>query len=76
MIKFAGRYTPGSSLWYSRLAMERMVVDQAQIWANPKARSSMRRTVNNYRRNYKQNYWWKPGSATPTRSPNLDNAMR
>ena len=76
MIRFAGRYTPGSSLWYSRLAMERMVVDQAQIWANPKARSSMRRTVNNYRRNYKQNYWWKPGSASPTRSPNLDNAMR
>ena len=76
MIKFAGRYTPGSSLWYSRLAMERLVVDQAQIWANPKAGSSMRRTVNNYRRNYKQNYWWKPGSTSPARSPNLDNAMR
>ena len=76
MIRFAGKYTPGSSLWYTRLAMERMVVDQAQIWANPKARSSMRRTVNNYRRNYKQNYWWKPGSTSPTRSPNLDNAMR
>tara|TARA_R110000851_G_scaffold193009_1_gene343735 strand:- start:1 stop:2460 length:2460 start_codon:yes stop_codon:yes gene_type:complete len=76
MIRFAGRYTPGSSLWYSRLAMERLVVDQAQIWANPKARSSMRRTVNNYRRNYQQNYWWKPGRTSPTRSPNLDNAMR
>ena len=34
MIKFAGKYTPGSSLWYARLALERGVIDQMQLWAN------------------------------------------
>ena len=76
LIRFAGRYTPGSSLWYSRLAIERLVVDQAQLWADPKAKSKMNRTVNKFRRNYKQNFWWKPGRTSASRSPDLDNIMR
>jgi hypothetical protein len=73
MIKFAGKYTPGSSLWYARLALERGVIDQMQLWANPRARSDMNRVVGRYRRQNNQGYWWRPGNPSPSRSPNLDN---
>ena len=73
MIRFASRYAPGSSLWYARLALERGVTDQMQLWTNPKARSNMNRVVSKYRRQNNQNYWWRPGETSPSRSPNLDN---
>jgi len=73
MIKFASRYTPGSSLWYARLALERGVIDQMQLWTNPQARSDMNRVVGKYRRQNNQGYWWRPGNTSPSRSPNLDN---
>ena len=37
MINFAARYTPGASIWYGRLALERMVFDQLKLWADPDA---------------------------------------
>lgn len=74
-IKFAGRYTPGSSLWYSRLALERMVLDQMQLYSDPKARSNMKRLESRFRREYGQKYWWRPGKTEPTRAPDLSNAL-
>lgn len=74
-IRFAARYTPGSSLWYTRLATERMIVDQLQLWADPKARSNMRRMETRYRRETRQRYWWRPGQTEPSRAPNLDNIL-
>lgn len=73
LVRFAGKYTPGSSLWYARLALERGVLDQLNIMADPKAKSKMRRTVKRYKKQYGQNYWWKPGNTSPRRSPNLEN---
>ena len=75
MINFAARYTPGSSLWYSRLALERLVIDQLQLMADPKARSNMQRLETRYRNQFGQRYWWKPGEMGPSRSPNLGNIM-
>ena len=75
LIRFAARYTPGSSLWYMRLGLERMVVDQLQLMADPQARSNMRRLESRYRREYGQRYWWKPGSTEPSRSPNYGNIL-
>ena len=74
-IRFASRYTPGSSLWYSRLATERLIVDQLQLWADPKARSNMRRMETRYRREFGQRYWWRPGRTEPARAPDLDNII-
>lgn len=74
-IKFAGRYTPGSSLWYSRLALERTVLDQMQLYADPKARSNMKRLESRMRREYGQKYWWRPGKTEPDRAPDLSNAL-
>jgi hypothetical protein len=74
-INFAARYTPGSSLWYVRLAMERMVIDQAKMWVDPKARQKMRRLETNYKKNYGQKYWWRPGKTSPSRAPDLSNIL-
>ena len=75
LIRFTSRYTPGSSLWYSRLALERLVIDQLQLMADPKARSNMRRLESRYRREYGQRYWWRPGTTEPQRSPNMGNIL-
>lgn len=74
-ISFAGRYTPGSTLWYSRLALERMVLDQGKLWADPDARSKMRRLESRYKREYGQNFWWRPGKTTPERGPEVSNVF-
>ena len=75
MIYFAGRYTPGSSLWYARLGLERLVMDQLRLQTDPKASSKMRRLESRYRREYGQQYWWKPGEVQPRRAPDLSNVI-
>jgi hypothetical protein len=74
-LTFAGRYTPGSSLWYSRLAMERMLLDQGKKWADPDFETKARRLESRYRREYGQNHWWGKGEMTPSRSPDLSNVF-
>ena len=74
LIKFGGRYAPGGNIWYSRLAFERLILDQAQTLADPKANQKLRRI----RRRYKQkgqNYWWRPGAIVPDRLPDVSNVM-
>ena len=73
MISFAQRYTPGASLWYARLGLERMMFDQMKLWADPDARKKIRNTKRKYAREYGQDYWWEPGKMLPSRSPNLEN---
>ena len=75
LINFAKNYTPGSSLWYARLGLERNLWDRLQMWADPKAKQKMRKLERKYKRDYGQKYWWSPGDAQPSRSPNLDNAL-
>lgn len=73
LINFTKRYVPGSSLWYLRLGLERMVFDQLTLMADPQARSKMRRTETRFKREFGQNYWWAPGDVTPERAPNIEN---
>lgn len=74
-VKFVQRYAPGSSLWYSRLAMERMLFDQLQLMADPNAKSKMRRTETKYRNEFGQRYWWAPGETEPDRAPDIGAAF-
>jgi len=70
------RYLPGSSLWYSRLAMERLVVDQLRLWNDPRrTRKKFSRREKRYRKDYGQRYWWKPGKTNPNRNPNFEAAI-
>ena len=75
LINFAGRYTPGASLWYMRLGLERMVLDQMKIMADPQARQKFRKLEGRYRRDYGQRYWWRPGRSQPQRKPNVENIL-
>jgi hypothetical protein len=67
--------TPGGNIWYLRLAYERVFLDQLQRLADPRAHTSLRRKVQNRRRDYGQEYWWTPGQASPHRAPDLGQAV-
>ena len=76
LINFIGRYTPGSSLWYMRLAMERNILDRLKLWSDPVgSRKSFRRSERTWRNNYGQKFWWRPGKLKPDRLPNIYNAF-
>ena len=74
LVRFARGYTPGGSLWYTRLAFERGVLDQLQLMADPKAKSKLRRYESKRRKDYGQKFWWRPGETTPRRGPNIEAA--
>jgi len=67
----AGRYAPGSTLWYTRLAFNRAVLDQAAQMIDPRARERFQRSENEARKDYGQAYWWHPGQAAPARAPSI-----
>lgn len=74
-VRFAKRYMPGGSLWYARLALERVVWDRLQDWVDPKAAQARRRILRNAERDFGQGYWWAPGDAVPERAPDLQNTL-
>jgi hypothetical protein len=66
---------PGSSLWFSKLAFQRAVTDQAQRWADPNyfdAQYHMQERA----RQQGQGYWWTPGEFTPNRAPDMTTALK
>ena len=61
-VRTASRYVPGSSLWYGRLAYERLFVDKLQAAVDPSgARRSWRAQEKFYRENFGQEYFVRPG---------------
>lgn len=69
------RYTPGSSLWYTRLALDRMVFDAAQREIDPDYPSAFRRIEQRARKEFGQEFWWAPGRG-PSRGPELGAAIQ
>lgn len=68
-VKFGTKYLPFSSLWYGRLALERLLLENIQKWADPKAAQKMREIQTKYKRETGQDYWWEPGDVAPERLP-------
>jgi hypothetical protein len=68
MLNFAYRHLIPKP-FYARLAMERMVVDQLQKAADPRASQRFRRMMRGRKRDYGQDYFWKPGKSLPDRLP-------
>jgi hypothetical protein len=64
--KYLKSYTPGNSLWYTRLITERMLFDQFQRMADPKAKTSWKRTEKRMRKEQGQRFWWKKGETSPS----------
>jgi hypothetical protein len=62
---FIQRYTPGSTLWYTRLVFERLIMDTLERLINPDFDADNRRKERNLKNRTGQEYWWSPGEITP-----------
>lgn len=74
-VRYAGRYNPLASLWWSRTIMDRAVIDQMQRLIDPEADEQFRRQTARMEKEYGQGQWWPQGQALPERAPNLGNAV-
>ena len=75
VVNLARRYTPGSTLWYGRLALDRLVWDQLQDLLDPEAATLWRRQERKQRRDYGTAPWWGRGETAPGRAPDFANAF-
>ena len=74
LIQFARLLTPGQSLWYARLAFERLIVDEIQKMLDPDYGRHFRDMENRLRREFDQEFFSPPGSGfPPPRAPDLSN---
>lgn len=67
----AGRYMPGSSLWFARATFQREVLDQMARMIDSRAPERFQRMEDQARKDWGQSYWWRPGRTQPSRAPNL-----
>lgn len=74
VVQMAGRYTPGSSLWYGRLAFERAILDQLAA-LDPETQAGWRRMEKRMRSETGQELWWKRGELAPRRPPDMAAAV-
>lgn len=70
-VEWARRYTPGSSIWWARLALERAVFDRLQELADPRAYQRWQARQRTQMRERGNAYWWPPGQEEPDRAPNF-----
>ncbi|TAX77536.1 hypothetical protein ELI00_15520 [Rhizobium ruizarguesonis] len=64
-------WTPGSSLWYTKAATDRLIFDNIQAMIDPNYRQSFNRYERRMKKDFGQTFWWAPGDALPSRSPNI-----
>jgi hypothetical protein len=70
-----GRYLPGSTLWFGRLAFQREVLDQMARMIDPRAPERFQRMEESARKDWGQSYWWKPGRTESSRPPTLEAVL-
>lgn len=75
LANFVRRNTPGTSLWYARLGLDRLLWDQLQQVVDPEAPRAFRRMEDRARQETGQRYWWGPGDTAPERAPALGGAI-
>lgn len=73
--RFVRNNTPGSSLWYLRLAFGRLFLNQLQQAIDPGANRAFRRMERRAQRNYGQASWWRAGRLQPSREPDWGAAL-
>lgn len=64
-------WVPGSSLWYSKLATDRMIFDNIQAMIDPDYKRSFRRYEKRMKKEFDQTFWWAPGDSSPERAPDM-----
>ena len=75
LLKFGKDYMPGGNIWYTRLALERLVFDQLREEVDPKANRAWRRIERRMKKESGQEFWWRPGKTAPSRPPNIESAI-
>jgi hypothetical protein len=75
-VNFAGRYGPGTSISYLRLGLERLVLDNLRMMADPDYERRFRRKAKGLERRTGQELWWKPGEQLPSRAPDIEAIAR
>tara|TARA_R110000787_G_scaffold192175_1_gene303746 strand:- start:1652 stop:4231 length:2580 start_codon:yes stop_codon:yes gene_type:complete len=75
LTKFAKKWTPGQSIWWSNLIFQRMAIDNVATMIDPKMNSRLNRERRRQESRIDQKYWWRPGETTPRRAPNLEEAQ-
>ncbi len=73
--RFIEANTPGRSLWYTRLAFERIIFDELDWMLDPKASAAFRATEQRAREEHDQRFFSRPGKGLPQRSPDLGAAL-
>jgi len=61
-VRFIDRYSP--DIWQTTL-LKGALFDQIEVMADPKAQKRFRKIVRKRRKEYNQDYWWKPGQPIP-----------
>lgn len=74
LFKVANKEIPGIRLWYTRMIVERMMLDQVEKALDPSYNSRMRQMEKRMKKQSGQGFWWAPGQAIPERSPDLTTA--
>jgi hypothetical protein len=75
IVKLVQANWPGASLWYARLAFDRLLFNTLQRWVDPEHDQHWRRMERRARADMGQGFWWRPGEMTPARAPDYDNAL-
>ncbi len=73
--RFAEGNTPGGNLWFLKLGYERVLLDQLDYMIDPAANRAFKRRQDYWRKNFGNEYWWRPGEPSPDRAPALSAAL-
>ena len=69
------QFTPLSSVWYTRLATDRLIFDQLQMLVDPDYQKSFARQEKRIQKDFGQRSWWRRGRAVPERAPDLTRIL-
>ncbi len=75
LFRIANKEIPVAHMWYTRMIVERMLLDQVEKAIDPSYSDRMRKIEKRMKKQTGQGFWWTPGEATPDRAPDLSTAI-
>jgi hypothetical protein len=72
MVQRLKSFVPGNNMWYTKAATEHLLWQKVMEMLSPGYLAQMREKT---RKEYGQDWFWKPGEALPSRSPDFEKAV-